>query len=390
MDIENLKSQIVASIDESAEAIFSLSRRIHANPEMGFKEVQASAWITEFMENQGFNVHRGICKFPTAFRASYGKGKPAIAFLAEYDALPGLGHGCGHNLISAAGVAAALGSKKAVDVCGGTILLIGTPAEELYAGKQVMAQRGAFKDLDAVMMVHPDTQDIAVTHALACQRLDIEFFGKAAHAAGNPHAGINALEAMVLSFNAIDALRQHLPPKAMVHGIITSGGSAANVVPDYSAGNFIVRAADLAVMEVIKQKVLNCFTGAALATGAQMEYKWEDHFYAPVNNNLTICRTYVNNLKQLGRKVELDVAEESFGSTDFGNVSQLVPGMHAQIGVATAGTALHSTQFVKAAISDRALKSTLLGGKAMALTAADLLSSPQLLRKVSGEFNKGS
>ena len=390
MDMESLQSQIIADIDTAREVIYDLSRRIHDNPELGFKEVQASSWIADLLENHGFKVQRGICKFPTAFRATYGKGKPAISFLAEYDALPDLGHGCGHNLISAAAVGAALGAKRAVDTCGGSIQLIGTPAEELYAGKQVMAQRGAFRDLDAVMMIHPDTLDTAVTHALACQRLDIEFFGKAAHAAGNPQAGINALEAMILSFNAIDALRQHLPPKAMVHGIITSGGSAANIVPAYSAGNFIVRAADLSTMEEVKQKVLNCFTGAALSTGAQMEYRWEEHYYAPVVNNLTICRAFVANLKKLGRKAELDNSDDSFGSTDFGNVSQLVPGMHAQIAIAPDGIALHSAQFVKAAISDRALNSMLVAAKALALTAADLLSSPQVLQRVKNEFLKNS
>ena len=170
-----------------------------------------------------------------------GKGRPVIAFLAEYDALPEIGHACGHNLISAASVGAALGARLAAKELGGTVQVIGTPAEELYAGKEIMVRRGAFEDLDAAMMVHPGGQDVAVVEALACQRLDVEFFGKAAHAAGEPQAGINALEAMILSFNAIDALRQHLPPKGMVHGIITDGGAAANVVPDHSAGNFIVQ-----------------------------------------------------------------------------------------------------------------------------------------------------
>jgi amidohydrolase len=231
LDTAELKSKIISQISSKADALFRLSRRIHDNPELGFKETKASNWISGFLEKEGFAIERGICEFPTAFRASYGRGRPVIAFLAEYDALPQMGHACGHNLISAASVGAALGAKLAAKELGGTIQVIGTPAEELYAGKGVMVRRGAFEGLDAVMMVHPGGQDVAVVEALACQRLDVEFFGKAAHAAGEPQAGINALEAMILSFNSIDALRQHLPPKGMVHGVITDGGAAAMWYP---------------------------------------------------------------------------------------------------------------------------------------------------------------
>jgi len=388
LDIVELKLNIMAEIDSKADGLCALSGLIHANPELGFKEIKASNWISDYLEKEGFAVERGFCRFPTAFRAAYGSGRPVIAFLAEYDALPEMGHACGHNLIAAASVGAALGARLAAAAYGGTLQVIGTPAEELYAGKQVMGQRGAFADLDAVMMVHPGGQDIAVVEALACQRLDIEYFGKAAHAAGEPQAGINALEAMILAFNAIDALRQHLPPKGMVHGIITDGGAAANVVPDHSAGNFIVRAADLKSLEEVKQKVLNCFGGAATATAARLAYKWEDTFYAPVLNNLAICRLYVRNMRQLGRQIRLEDPHEGFGSTDFGNVSQLVPGMHAQVGITDRAVAVHSLQFVEAAISPQGLKSMLQAAQGLAMTAADLLASPALLQKVKNEFFK--
>ena len=386
MDTADLKSKIVSEISSKADKLFALSRRIHDNPELGFKETKASNWISNFLEKEGFVVERGICEFPTAFRASYGQGRPLVAFLAEYDALPEMGHACGHNLISAASVGAALGAKLAAKELGGAIQVIGTPAEELYAGKGVMVRRGAFEGLDAVMMVHPGGQDVAVVEALACQRLDIEFFGKAAHAAGEPQAGINALEAMILSFNSMDALRQHLPPKGMVHGVITDGGAAANVVPDHSAGNFIVRAAEISTLEEVKEKVLNCFRGAATATGARLQYKWEEDFYAPVINNLVICKLFVGNMRHLGRQIRLEDPAEGFGSTDFGNVSQIVPGMHAQVGITDTKVAVHSLQFVEAAISEKGLQSMLQAAQGLAMTAADLLASAELMQKAKNEF----
>jgi amidohydrolase len=237
---------------------------------LGFQEKKASAWLTAFLADNGFKVELGSYGLETAFRATYGEGKPVIALLAEYDALPEMGHACGHNLIGTASVGGAVGAQKAVDEYGGQIVVLGTPAEELYGGKVTMAQRGAFADLDAAMMVHPGGHDSVVTEALACQGLNIEFFGKASHAAGRPESGINALAAMILSFNAIDALRQHIKSKARIHGIITDGGQAANVVPAHSAGNFLVRAPDETYLAELKEKVLNCFKGAAQATGARL------------------------------------------------------------------------------------------------------------------------
>jgi amidohydrolase len=390
VDIDTLKSKIIAEIDSRQSEFTDLSRRIHANPELGFQETQAAGWLTEYLDKNGFRVERGICQFATAFRATCGQNPPAIALLAEYDALPKIGHACGHNLIAVSAVAAGIGAKIAVDKAGGQVMVIGTPAEELYAGKQVMARRGGFAGLDAVMMVHPGSHNSASTEALACQRLDIEFFGKAAHAAARPEAGINALAAMISAFNALDALRQHIGAKCRVHGIITEGGSAANVVPAHSAGNFLVRAQDDKTLADLKQKVLNCFIGAATATGAKLEYKWEEDYYAPMLNNLTIGRLYVNNMRQLGRQTSLQDPDSGFGSTDFGNVSQLVPGMHANIAIGRNGVLIHSPQFVKAAVSDAGMEAMLLAAKGLALTIADLLTSPENIAKAKKEFYKNS
>jgi amidohydrolase len=390
VDIDTLKSKIVAEIDRRQSEFTDLSRRIHANPELGFQEKQAAGWLTDYLEKNGFRVERGICQFATAFRATCGQDPPAIALLAEYDALPEIGHACGHNLIAVSAVAAGIGAKMAVDQAGGQVMVIGTPAEELYAGKQVMARRDAFTGLDAVMMVHPGSHNSASTEALACQRLDIEFIGKAAHAAARPEAGINALAAMISAFNALDALRQHIGPKCRVHGIITDGGSAANVVPAHSAGNFLVRAPDDKTLADLKQKVLNCFIGAATATGAKLEYKWEEDHYAPMLNNLTIGRLYVNNMRRLGRPTSLQDPDSGFGSTDFGNVSQLVPGMHANIAIGRNGVLIHSPQFVKAAVSETGMEAMLLAAKGLALTVADLLTNPENVAKVKKEFGKNS
>jgi amidohydrolase len=386
VEITAIKSAIVSEIESKGAEIKALSRRIHDNPELGFQETRAAAWISEYLEKEGFAVERGICQFPTAFKASYGQGQPVIAFLAEYDALPQLGHACGHNLISAAAVGALIGARRAAQTLGGTVQLIGTPAEELFAGKEIMVQRGAFNHLDAALMVHPGNQDFAAILTLACQRLDIEFFGKAAHAAGEPQAGINALEATLQSFNAINGLRQHFPPRGMVHGVITDGGAAANIVPEHSAANFIVRAADLKTMETLKQKILHCFAGAATATGTRLEYKWEEPAYAPVINNPTICDLYCDNIRHLGRSIFREDPNSSFGSTDFGNVSQIVPGMHATVKVAEKGIAVHSRQFAEAAISDYGLQSMLQAAQGLAMTAADLLADPRLVQKMQSEF----
>jgi amidohydrolase len=387
LEISQLKSQIIARVESHREELCSLSRKIHDNPELGFHEFKAAEWLTGYLEKYHFKVERGTFGLETAFRASYGKGSPVIALLAEYDALPDLGHGCGHNLICTAAAGGGIAAQLAVDEYGGQIVVIGTPAEELYGGKVTMAQKGAFADLDAAMMVHPGGHDSVVTEALACQGLYIEFFGKSSHAAGRPEAGINALEAMIQSFNGINSLRQHIHSKARIHGIITDGGQAPNVVPAHSAGSFLVRAADEAYLKELKQRVLNCFIGAATATGARLEYRWDELCYAPLLNNLTMARLFVHNMQQTGRKMKLVDPEKSFGSTDFGNVSQLVPGIHASVSITSRrGVVTHSPQFAEAAVSEKGMQGMLDAAKAMAMTVTDLFADPELLAKAKKEF----
>ena len=386
MEIEKVKSSVCNEIDSRRQQLNELSLKIHDNPELGFQEIKAADWLSRYLEENGFSIERGICNLPTAFKASYGKGKPAIAILAEYDALPDLGHACGHNIIATCAIGAGVASKPAIDQLGGSILVIGTPAEEIYGGKAIMAERGAFNNLDIAMMVHPGAHDVATTKALACQTLDIEFIGKAAHAAANPETGVNALEAMLQSFNAINSLRQHIKSTARIHGIITAGGEAANIVPDYSAGNFIVRAVEDTYLDELKLKVLNCFIGASTASGAQLKYKWGEARYAPMRNNLVLARLYIQNMQSLGRQVALSDPRSSFGSTDMGNVSQLVPGIHTCIAIAEKGIAIHSPQFALTAASEAGTKGMVDAAKALAMTVVDLVANPETVTKAKEEF----
>ncbi|MFC1995823.1 M20 family metallopeptidase [Chloroflexota bacterium] len=386
--IDKLKSSFIREIDARRHQLSELSLKIHSTPELGFQEVKAAELLTNYLKENGFSMEVGICGLPTAFRGSYGQGKPAIALLAEYDALPDVGHACGHNLIAACAVGAGVASKLAVDQFGGTVVVIGTPAEEFYGGKAIMADRGSFDNLDIAMIVHPSAHDTATIQALACQTLEVEFFGRAAHASAQPEAGINALEAMIQSFNAINSLRQHIKDKARIHGIITDGGEAANVVPIHSAGSFIVRAEDDIYLDELKQKLLKCFAGAAMASGARLEYKWGETRYAPLRNNLTLAQLFSQNMRSLGRQMHPSDPNRAFGSTDMGNVSQLVPAIHPMVAIAPREILVHSPEFALAAASEAGICGLLDAAKALTMTIVDLVANPETTNKVKEEFER--
>ena len=383
---ESLKKQVVASIDAQRQALIDLSLRIHANPEEGFQEEQASGWLCAYLEEQGFAVERNYCDLATAFLASTGNERPRIALLAEYDALPGLGHACGHNLIAAMSVGAATAAKSIVDATGGSIAVIGTPAEEVYGGKAIMAERGAFKGLDAAMMVHPGSRNSVLTGALACTTLYVEYFGREAHAASRPEQGINALDALLLAFNAVAALRQHIRDSARVHGIITHGGDAPNVVPGHTTAVFLVRAADEAYLEEMKQRTLACFQAGAEATGARLEYRWDEVQYAPLHTNVPLAEAFRRNLTALGRVVEDPPSSRAMGSTDVGNVSMLVPTIHPSIAVAPRETSIHTPEFARLAAAKEGHAALIDAAKALAMTAVDLLVDDDLRKKTAAAF----
>jgi amidohydrolase len=383
-----IHSRVRNAIDSRKKELRQISQRLHDNPETAMKEHQAVQWLSSFLESSGFSIETGIAGMATAFRACAGSTRPVIAFIAEYDALPELGHACGHNLIATAAAAAAIGAMKASEVLGGSIQVIGTPAEELQGGKIGMVEAGVFDRLDAAMMLHPAAHDSATVRTLACISLDAEFFGRESHAAGHPELGINALEAMILAFNGVDSLRQHISTDARIHGIITDGGRAANIVPGHSAARFLVRAAASGYIEILKKKVISCFQGAALSTGARLEYHWNaDQFYQPMRNDEKLARLYIANMALLGHPVPFFNEAQSFGSTDMGNISQRVPAIHTSVAIAPPGTSEHTPEFARYASQDSSFEAVILAATAMAYTAIDLLADPGILQGVSEGFN---
>ena len=388
MEIEKLKLKVKDSVESQRQQLIQLSLNIHDNPELGFKEEKASAWLVSYLEDSGFHVERGIAGLATAFRATYGQGNPRIALLAEYDALPKIGHGCGHNIIAASAVGAAVASKPIIDQLGGSITVLGTPGEEVFGGKIDMVKAGIFKEIDVAMLVHPEVRNMPTEEALACSSLEVEFFGRPAHAAGQPHRGINALDAMILAFTSINSLRQHIRGDARIHGIITDGGEAPNIVPAHSAAVFLVRALDDDYLAELKDKVLNCFTGASVASGARLEYRWRDRTYAPMKSNMTLAELFKQNLESLGRQVETCDPHFGLGSTDMGNVSQVVPSIHPTIAIAPREVVIHTPEFAAAAASEAGHEGLMDAAKAMAMTVADIIQ-PGMLDRIKQEFYSG-
>lgn len=385
MEIEKLKLKIKDSVELQRQQLIQLSLNIHDNPELGFEEEKASAWLTSYLEDSGFHVEQGTAGLATAFRATYGQGSPRIALLAEYDALPKIGHGCGHNIIATSAVGAAVASKSIIDQSGGSVVVLGTPGEEVFGGKIDMVKAGAFKEIDVAMIVHPDVRNMVTIQALSCSSLEVEFFGRPAHAAAQPYRGINALEAMILAFTSINSLRQHIRSEARIHGIITDGGEAPNIVPAHSAAVFLIRAPDNEYLAELKDKVLNCFTGASVASGARLEYRWRDRAYAPMKNNATLAGLFKQNLESLGRNVEAFDPRFGFGSTDMGNVSQVVPSIHPTIAIASPEVFIHTQEFASAAASEAGHEGLMDAAKAMAMTVADILQ-PGILDRIKQEF----
>ena len=386
MEEEKLKEKLKAELEIRRSELVRLSSDIHDNPELSFQEVKAVSWLSNYLENNGFCVEKGVAGLATAFQATYGEGKPKIAVLAEYDALPGIGHGCGHNIIAASAVGAGVASKIVVDNLGGSIIVLGTPGEETFGSKIDMIKAGIFDDVDVAMMVHPSVLNMAIYRTLACLPLEVEFFGKAVHAAIHPAEGVNALEAIILAFNSINSLRQHIKEQARIHGIITNGGEAPNVVPAYSAAKFIIRAPDYAYLEELQGKVLNCFKGASSASGARLKYRWGEKVYAPIKNNVAMARLFSDNLESLGRKLDIFDSRSPFGSSDMGNVSEVVPSIHPMVAIASHPVSLHSTEFASAAASEAGYQGLLDAAKAMAMTVVDIIGRPGVLEKIKQEF----
>lgn len=391
-----LRSRVLDAIDRQSDDLVELSRFIHAHPEIALEEVRSSAACADFLAARGFAVERGIAGLPTAFRAerATGSGGPRIAFLAEYDALPGIGHGCGHNLIALAGIAAGLGLAAALGETSGSVVVFGTPAEEAVGGKIIMAEAGAFVGVDAAMGAHPGAADAVCPsvegsgNALACQAVRIAFHGKPAHAAADPYNGVNALDAVIHVFNGIATLRQHVRSDARLHGIIRHGGDAPNVIPHFAEAEFYVRAATRTYMAELIERVRAIAEGAAAMTGARLEFTFPEGANFDMITNYTVARQMKKHFDALGLAMPEAKAAEGSGSTDWGNVSYLVPSVETGFPILDRVCTWHSQEVVDAADSELGYRNALLAAKGMALTGLDLLTSPALLGSVKDEFRR--
>jgi amidohydrolase len=385
------KDQIAAVVDRLGDELESLSRRIHDNPELGYREVKASGWLTEFLAGHGFKVERGVGGVDTAFRATIETGDgPSIAILCEYDALPAIGHACGHNVIASAGVGAGAGLAAVRDkLPKGRIHVIGTPAEEGGGGKVRLIRAGVFQDVDAAMMIHGWDRWVPHQDLLGVVRVGFEFTGRAAHASADPWEGVNALDGVIQTFNNVSMLRQQVRPDARVHGIVTNGGAAPNIIPEYAAATFYVRAASLEYLEQLQARVIACAEGAATATGCTMTVTVHDNTYAPMKRNQTLADAFRVNMQRVGVP-ESPELKERLGSSDVGNVSQVVPTIQPYVRIAPDGTPWHSRAFAEAAVSALAREGMLAAAKVMAMTALDLLAEPGLLARAQQEFRTAS
>ena len=388
--IAKTKSAVREAIDKLQPKLIDLSERIHRHPETKFEEYQASQWLSETAEAAGFRVEKPIGGLETAFRASYsGSGEgPIIALLAEYDALPKLGHACGHNLIATASLGAALSLQAVMDKLPGSVQLIGTPGEEGGGGKVILTKAGVFDDVDVAMMFHPGRQTVLWKHSLARRKLFIEFFGKSAHAAAAPEKGINALDAMIQTFQNINALREHIEESSRIHGIITHGGDAPNIVPDYSASLFYIRAREDDYCDELLEKVKNCARGAAIATGARVEMEMQGA-YKSVRTNMALAQAFKTNLETLGWEFDEVDPTRKLGSTDMGDVSHVTASMHPSLSIGPEDMAGHSTEFAEAAASEKGQQAMIAAAKALATTAVDVLLRPSLFAAIRAEFVEG-
>jgi amidohydrolase len=382
------KKKVCAQVDAIETRLLAVSQEIYENPELKFEETRASRLLAEELRKDGFLVEVGVAGLETAIVATHPdlSDGPTVAILGEYDALPEIGHACGHNLIaaSALGACLALGTDKA-DLSG-KLIFMGTPAEEGGGGKVIMIEAGLFDDVDAAMMFHPSTHTVADRGSLAITEVKLEFMGKPAHASASPEKGINALDAVIQTFNGLNALRQHIKDGARIHGIITDGGAKPNIVPEHAAASFYVRAPENDYRDELLEKLRNCAEGAAVATGATLTFETVGHAYRAMKPNKAIAEAFTKNLETLGEPLNPPPPDAGLGSTDMGDVSQAAPAIHAYIQIADEKVAGHSREFAQAANSERGRQVMLIAAKALAMTVVDLFTDPDLMRRAKEEF----
>ncbi|MFW6773502.1 M20 family metallopeptidase [Nocardioides sp. CPCC 205120] len=370
---KQLVAEVVAG---DAERLITLSELLHAHPETAWEEHRASRWVAEALEESGFAITPAYLGLETAFHATYGSGPFRVGLCAEYDALPGLGHACGHNLIAAISVGAGRALARVADTLGLTIEVYGTPAEEGGGGKIEMLERGAFAGLDIAMMAHPAPVDVAEAEPFAVSHSHVEYRGKASHAAAYPEQGVNAADAFTIAQVAVGLLRQQLPPTVRVHGVMTNGGEAPNAIPARTEGRWYVRAETLAQLAETEERVWRCFEAGALATGCELRIEAESKPYAELRADEAALGAYRANAEALGRVFDPGTPARRMNraSTDMGNVSQVVPAIHPYVGIGSSPALNHQPEFAAHCVGPDAERALLDAATALAWTAVDLSS----------------
>ncbi|MEV8596042.1 amidohydrolase [Streptomyces sp. NPDC052012] len=378
---DDVRQALRRQVADRAEALWEVALRLHADPEYAFAEHRAAALLTGELERAGFAVERGVAGLPTAFTARSGAGGPVVALLLEYDALPGLGHACGHNLIAAAGLGAALALRAVPETAGaGTVLAVGTPAEEGGGGKAVEVEAGVFDDVDAALMFHPGVYDWARAPLTAQVQYRVAFHGRAAHPTGNPTEGVDALAALVELFNVLAVLGRRLPEASHVQGIVTHGGTATNIVPEYAEGLFGLRAATTRALQELTDRLRACAEGVALATGTATEVERATVRYEHFQDSEPLSERFAAHLAHSGIALTPPAPGVYLGSSDIGNVSTRLPAIHPFVAIMGADGSDHTPEFAAAAASSRAREVLLAATQALACTAADVLLEPGLRR----------
>ena len=382
------RAAIDSAVDALAPRLIDLSRRIHANPELRWEETRAAAWIAECVEAEGISVERELGGFPTAFRARAGKGSKRVVVCAEYDALPEIGHACGHNLIAAGAVGAFLALARQADALPGIVELLGTPAEEGGGGKIRLIEKGAFDGASAAMMFHPFDRDLLTHPALASLWIEMKFHGSPSHASAAPWDGKSALTACLETFRLIDSQRVHFRDGVRVHGWVTNGGQAVNIIPERAASEFSVRATTGAELARVRAIVERCARAAAMACDVGVELSVREG-YREMRNNMTLAKAFGEEMSALGRPAAIDDESVGAGSTDMGDVSHVVPTIHPYLGICAPGeTMCHEHRFAESAASERGMQTMLVAAKAMARTALRVLEDAPLLENAQGEFQR--
>jgi amidohydrolase len=383
-----IKSMIQTEVENIKDSLITVSDKIHDNPELGYEEYKAVEILTGELDKHGFIIEKGLIGIPTAFKATFdGKESgPVIAFLAEYDALPGIGHACGHNMIGTMSVGAAIALSKVMKDIPGKIVVFGTPAEETSGAKVTLVNEGVFDNVDVAMMIHPKDSNSIIESNLAIDAIEFAYKGKVAQAAIAPWDGINALDGVIQLFVAVNALRLRLRPEIRVHGIITKGGLAANIIPDEAVARFYIRGPKRKELDAVVKTIIECAEGAAKSTQTSVSISNYEFSFENMVPNVTMAHAFRDNLIELGVQ---DINEEpitSFGSSDMGNVSHIIPAIHPYLAIAPKGTITHSIEFAEATASKRAHEVLIIGAKALAMTGYDILTNKQLYYRIKEEF----